>query len=92
MGMRADRDLWGQALAIESRYGDGGPDIIARKIDACRRAGAFSEAEFWSDVAACLTQLHTIRGPSAEKARAPSSSRRDTMRSSSCGKNGISAR
>ncbi|SKB73561.1 hypothetical protein [Sphingopyxis flava] len=92
MGMRADRDLWGQALAIESRYGDGGPSIIGRKIDACRRAGAFSEAEFLSDVAACLTQLHTIRGPSAENARAPSASRRDPMRPSAWSKNGISAR
>ena len=63
MGMRADRDLWGQALAIESRYGDSGLEVIARKIDELRRAGQFSDAEFWGEVAGCLTELHSIRWP-----------------------------
>jgi hypothetical protein len=61
--MRADRDLWGQALAIESRYGDRGLEVIARKIDELRRAGQFSDAEFWGEVATCLTELHSIRWP-----------------------------
>lgn len=63
MGMKADRDLWGQALAIESRYGDRGLEVIARKIDELRRAGQSSDAEFWGKVAACLTELHSIRWP-----------------------------
>lgn len=63
MGMRADRDLWGQALAIESRYGDRGLEVIARKIDELRRADESSDAEFWGEVAACLTELHSIRWP-----------------------------
>ena len=63
MGMKADRDLWGQALAIESRYGDRGLEVIARKIDELRRAGQSSDAEFWGEVAACLTELHSIRWP-----------------------------
>lgn len=98
MGMRADRDLWGQALAIESRYGDGGPDILARKIDACRRAGAFSEAEFWRDVAACLTELHSIRGPYVGKAcgsptdGARSAARPDPVRQTARNKTCISPR
>lgn len=64
MGMKADRDLWGQALAIESRYGDRGLEVIARKIDELRRSEQFSDAEFWGEVAACLTELHSIRWPS----------------------------
>ena len=63
MGMRADRDLWGQALAIESRYGDRGLEVIARKVDELGRAGQYSDAEFWSEVAARLTELHSIRWP-----------------------------
>ena len=71
MGMRADRDLWGQALAIESRYGDRGLEVIARKIDELRRAGQFSDAEFWGEVAACLTELHSIRWPGGVSPVAP---------------------
>lgn len=63
MGMMADRDLWGQALAIESRYGDRGLEVITRKIDELRRAGQFPDAEFWGEVAAYLTELHSIRWP-----------------------------
>src|SRR3546814_13398502 len=63
MGMRADRDLWGQALAIESQYGDRGLEVIARKIDELHRAGRYSEAEFWVEVAERLTELHAIRWP-----------------------------
>ena len=33
MGAKADQDLWGQALAYESRYGDRATDVIAKKID-----------------------------------------------------------
>lgn len=63
MGMRADRDLWGQALAIEYRFGDRGLEIIALKIDELHRAGQYSEAQFWAEVAERLTELHAIRWP-----------------------------
>ena len=65
MGMRADRDLWSQALAIESRYGNAGPHVVARMIDEYRCQGDFSEAAFWGDVADCLRELCRIRGPNA---------------------------
>lgn len=63
MGTKADRDLWGRALAIETRYGDRALEVIARKIDELARAGQYSEAEFWGKVATCLTELHSIRWP-----------------------------
>lgn len=81
MGMRADRDLWGQALAIESRYGDRGLEVIARKIDELHRAGQYSEAEFWAEVAERLTELHAIRWPGGTReARADSIARSDPAR------------
>ena len=63
MGTQADHDLWGQALATECRYGDHGPEVIARKVRKLRDAGEFREAEFWSRVAECLNELHAIRFP-----------------------------
>ena len=38
-------------------------EVIARKVDELRRTGQFSDAEFWGEVAACLTELHSIRWP-----------------------------
>ncbi|WP_447953132.1 DUF6961 family protein [Sphingopyxis chilensis] len=81
MGMRADRDLWGQALAIESQYGDRGLEVIARKIDELHRAGRYSEAEFWVEVAERLTELHAIRWPGGiREARTSSKMRSDPAR------------
>ena len=74
MGAKADRDLWGQALAIESRYGDRGPEVIATMIDELRRAGADADAAFWANVADCLTDLHAIRYPG--EAKSPAAERR----------------
>lgn len=61
MGTRAEQDLWGQALAIENRYGDRGPEILTQKIRNLRAAGELAEADFWSEVAGCLDDLHAIR-------------------------------
>ena len=61
MGTKADHDLWGQALAMESQYGDRGPEILAQRIVELREADERAEAEFWSQVAACLSDLHAIR-------------------------------
>lgn len=61
MGTRAEYDLWGQALAVENRYGDRGPEILAQKIRNLRAAGELVEADFWSEVAGCLNDLHAIR-------------------------------
>lgn len=61
MGTKADHDLWGQAIAIESQYGDRGPEVLAQRIVELREAGELAEAEFWSQVAACLNDLHAIR-------------------------------
>lgn len=61
MGANADHDLWGQALAFESRYGDDAPRIIAGKIEQLRASGEIAEADFWAQVAECLTDLHAIR-------------------------------
>src|SRR3546814_10154425 len=61
MGAKADNDLWGQALAIESQYGDRGPEVITTMIDDLRRSGDHSGAAFWTKVAVCLTDLHEIR-------------------------------
>ncbi len=61
MGANADHDLWGQALAFESRYGDDAPRIIAGKIERLRASGEIAEADFWAQVAECLTDLHAIR-------------------------------
>ena len=63
MGMQADHDLWGQALAAERRYGDLGPEVLAQQVPKLVEAGEYREAEFWSQVAACLSELHTIRFP-----------------------------
>lgn len=67
MGAKADRDLWGQALAIESQYGDRGPEVIATMIKELRRAGDHADADFWGSVADCLTDLHAIRYPGRAK-------------------------
>lgn len=70
MGTRAEYDLWGQALAVENRYGDRGPEILAQKIRNLRVAGELVEADFWADVAGCLNDLHAIRiGAPALKSR-----------------------
>ncbi|WP_295320543.1 hypothetical protein [uncultured Sphingopyxis sp.] len=61
MGTRAENDLWGQVLAIENRYGDRGPAILTQKIRNLRAAGERTEADFWSEVAGCLDDLHAIR-------------------------------
>lgn len=61
MGTRADHDLWGQVLAIESRYGDRGPEVLTQRIAKLREAGELAEAAFWVEVATCLTDLHAIR-------------------------------
>ncbi len=73
MGTKADHDLWGQALAIESQYGDRGPEVLAQRSVELRKAREFQEAEFWSEVAACLTDLHAIRCgfPSAKRTSPP---------------------
>jgi hypothetical protein len=63
MGAKADHDLWGQALAIESRYGDRGPEVIATMIDELQHADNYSSAAFWTSVADCLKELHAIRYP-----------------------------
>ncbi|OWQ95055.1 hypothetical protein CDQ91_14085 [Sphingopyxis witflariensis] len=68
MGMQADHDLWSQALAAERRYGDSGPDIIAQQVQKLMAAGEYREAEFWSQVAECLSDLHAIRFPGESKA------------------------
>ena len=65
MGTKATRDLWGQAFAIENQFGDRGPEVLARRIDRLRDAGEIEDAEFWSQVAGCLTDLHAIRLPGA---------------------------
>lgn len=57
----ADHDLWEQALAIENRYGDRGPDVLKQKILELRKAEESAEAAFWSKVARCLYDLHAIR-------------------------------
>ncbi len=69
MGAKADHDLWGQALAIESRYGDSGPDVLADRIAALKSAGDEREADFWSLVADCLIELHAIRYPGMRSLR-----------------------
>ena len=61
MGTKADHDLWGQALAIESRYGDRGPEVLTQRIRELRAAGELVEADFWTRVAVCLNDLHAIR-------------------------------
>lgn len=61
MGTRADDDLWARVLAIENRYGDRGPGVLTRRIEELRATGASIEAERWSQVAACLDELHAIR-------------------------------
>lgn len=77
MGAKAENDLWGQALAIESRYGDRGPEVITKMIDDLRRAGDHAGAAFWTKVAVCLTDLHEIRyvgsiaSPAADDRRIP---------------------
>jgi len=63
MGAKADHDLWGQALAFETQYGDKAPEVIAAKIEQFREAGDTIEAGFWQQVAECLTELHAIRYP-----------------------------
>ena len=63
MGANADKDLWGQALAIESRYGDRGPEVIAAMIAELQRASNYANIEFWTNVAQCLEDLHAIRYP-----------------------------
>jgi len=78
MGTKADHDLWGQVLAIENRYGDRGPDVLRQRISKLRSAGDLSEAAFWSEVASCLNDLHSIRfDVPAVKARSGSTSLRD---------------
>src|SRR3546814_8216196 len=75
MGAKADNDLWGQALAIESQYGDRGPEVITTMIDDLRRSGDPSGAAFWTKIAVCLTDLHeipyvvTIASPAADGRR-----------------------
>lgn len=63
MGTKADHDLWGQALAVESQYGDRGPEVVAQRILELRKAGEVAEAAFWSQVVTCLNNLHAIRYP-----------------------------
>lgn len=63
MGARADNDLWGQALAFECQYGDRATEVIASKIEKLRQAGEMTEADFLSQVADCLNDLHAIRYP-----------------------------
>src|SRR3546814_1161668 len=65
MGTNATRELWGQALAIENKLGDSEPEVLARRIDRLRDAGEIEDAEFWSQVAGCLTDMHAIRLPGA---------------------------
>lgn len=77
MGMQADHDLWGQALAAERRYGDLGPEVLAQQVQKLVEAGDYREAEFWSQVATCLSELHAIRfpgDPKSSKAAAAASS------------------
>jgi hypothetical protein len=61
MGSNADHDLWGQVLAVETQYGDRASAVIADRIQALRTRGENREAEFWSQVAECLNDLHSIR-------------------------------
>lgn len=61
MGAKADHDLWGQVLAIENRYGDRGPEVLRQRIANFHETGELAEAAFWSEVATCLKQLHSIR-------------------------------
>lgn len=74
MGSNADHDLWGQVLALETRYGDRAPAIISDRIQVLRARGEKREAEFWSQVAECLNDLHSIRyfgGPQAANPSVP---------------------
>src|SRR3546814_8822013 len=59
MGMRADRDLWGQALAIESQYGDRGLEVIARKIDELHRAGRYRSEEHTTELQPLMRTSYT---------------------------------
>lgn len=61
MGTKADYDLWGQALAFESQYGNRGPEVLSQRIIQLQEAGDPREAEFLSEVVTCLTNLHAIR-------------------------------
>ncbi|WP_428680838.1 DUF6961 family protein [Sphingopyxis sp.] len=61
MGSNADHDLWGQVLALETQYGDRALAVITDRIQALRISGEPREAEFWSQVAECLNDLHSIR-------------------------------
>ncbi|MGN6690097.1 MAG: hypothetical protein ACTHJU_04045 [Sphingopyxis sp.] len=69
MGQKADHDLLGQALAFESRYGDLATGVIADKIAQLQAAGEADEADFWTEVADCLTNLHAINGRELSSAR-----------------------
>ncbi|WP_420496843.1 DUF6961 family protein [Sphingopyxis macrogoltabida] len=73
MGSNADHDLWGQVLALETRYGDRASAIIADRIQALRARGEDREDEFWSQVADCLNDLHSIRYFGGRRAADPSS-------------------
>lgn len=75
MGAKADKDLWGQALVIESRYGDRGPEVIVAMIAELQQAGNYADVEFWTSVAACLEDLHAIRYPGTVRTP-PAESRR----------------
>lgn len=76
MGAQADHDLWGQVMSVERQFGDRGPDIVATKAQVLRRAGEFSEADFWMQVAECLTDLHAIKFDGADKEQDDSARRR----------------
>ncbi|QUM74023.1 DUF6961 family protein [Sphingopyxis granuli] len=73
MGAKADHDLLGQAMAAERQYGDRAPEFIAQKAQALRRDGEYSEADFWAQVAGCLTDLHAIKFAGGGKAAAEAS-------------------
>lgn len=67
MGAKADQDLWGQVMAAELRHGEHAPEFITQKAQALRRAGEYCEAEFWTQVAECLRDLHAIKFAGAGK-------------------------
>ena len=61
MGAKAGHDLWEQARAFEATHGDRAPWVAAEKAAELRNAGETAEADFWAQVADCLTDLHAIR-------------------------------
>lgn len=63
MKSHSENEVWDCVREAESQFGDEAEAVIAKRIHELTAAREFTEATFWSAVAARLKDLHRIRFP-----------------------------